>query len=191
MTTRLHLYLYLFLCLSLHPLLFFSSASSQPLYLQRGSEKIPFRDLPDGGKSVVIDGRVYLLVAKDDLATMTEESEAFRALARKNDTLSATFDTLLDRTARYEATAETIVTRQDAQLAQAEKIIRTYDDIYSDLKRLAALSPWSVTAGIGVQTVDTDPKLMGSLGLGYQHWVAQYQFAKQYSGILVGFRLSL
>lgn len=177
----------LFLYLYLH----LSTAFSQSLFLQRGSEKFPVRDLPDGGKSVVIDGRTYFLVAKEDLSALSEESEALRALARKNDTLFAKHDAILARYARYEDAAETLVTRQETQIAQAEKVNKAYDDLYRDLKRLAGMSVWSVTGGIGVQSIDANTKLMGSLGLGYQHWLAQYQFAKNYRGVLVGFRLGL
>ena len=177
----------LFLCLCLY----LSSVSAQPLFLQRGSEKFPVRDLPDGGKSVVIDGRTYFLVAKEDLAALSADSEALRALVTKNDTLFAKHDSLLARYARYEDAAGTLVTRQESQILQAEKINKAYDDLYNDLKRLAGMSPWSITGGIGVQSFDSDTRLMGSLGIGYQHWVAEYQFAKNYVGVLVGFRLNL
>jgi hypothetical protein len=173
--------------------LFFSlsSASAQQMFIQRGNEKFPVRDLPDGGKSVVIDGRTYFLVAKEDIAALSAESEALRALGSKNDTLFAKHDAVLARYSRYEAAAETLVTRQESQTLQAEKINEAYEELYQDLKRLAGISPWSIIAGVGVQSVDSDTRLMGSLGIGYQHWLAQYQFGKNYSGVLVGFRLPL
>ena len=185
MKTPLFLYLFLFLFLYLSP------ALAQPMFLQRGSEKFPVRDLPDGGKSVVIDGRTYFLVAKEDLSALSAESEALRALVSKNDTLFAKHDSLLAKYARYEDAAETLVSRQESQVLQAEKINKAYDDLYNELKRLAGVSPWSVAGGIGVQSFDSDTRLMASLGIGYQHWIAQYQFAKNYNGVLVGFRLAL
>lgn len=183
MKTHSFLFLYLYL--------FLSSASSQPLCLMRGTEKFPIRELPDGGKSVVVDGRTYFLVPKEDLAALSAESEGLQALVAKNDTLLAKHDALLSRYVRYETAAETLVTRQEAQLAQAEKINRAYDDLYNDLKRITGVSPWSITAGIGIQSFEADTKLIGSVGLGYQHWLAQYQFAKSYSGVLVGIRVNL
>jgi hypothetical protein len=181
------LFLYLFLCL----LSASTPASAQPMILQRGSDRFPVRDLPDGGKSVVIDGQTYFLVAKDDLAALSAESEVLRALVTKNDTLFARHDALLARYARYENAAETLVTRQESQLMQAEKVNKAYEDLYSDLKRIAGISPWSIAGGIGVQSFDSETRLVGSLGLGYQHWTAQYQFARKYEGVLVGFRLNL
>ncbi len=181
----------LFLCPVLCLSLYSTVAVAQPMFLQRGPDKFPVRELPDGGKSVVIDGRTYFLVAKEDLAALTQESESMHALATGNDSLLAGQHRLLDRYARYEAAADTLVTRQGAQIEQAEKIAKTYDELYQDLKRLAGISPWSITAGIGVQTPDASARLMGSLGLGYRHWVAEYQFAKNYSGVVVGFRLNL
>jgi hypothetical protein len=179
----------LFLIFFLH--LFASFASGQSMVLQRGSEKFPVRELPDGGKSVVIDGRTYFLVAKEDLSALSAESEALRALVTKNDTLFPRHDALLARYSRYEDAAETLVTRQESQILQAETINKAYEYLYQDLKRLAGISPWSIAGGIGVQSFDSDTRLMASLGIGYQHWVAQYQFAKNYNGVLVGFRLAL
>jgi hypothetical protein len=183
--------LYLFLSLFLYLFLFPSSALSQALFLQRGSDKFPVRDLPDGAKSVVIDGRTYFLVAKDDLSALAAESEALRAVVTKNDTLFAKHDALLARYSRYEDAAETLMSRQESQLLQSEKINKAYDELYNEMKRLAGISPWSVAGGIGVHSLDADTRLMASLGIGYQHWVAQYQFAKNYNGVLVGFRLAL
>jgi len=177
------LFLYLFLSSSF--------SFSQPLILQRGSERFPVRELPDGGRSVVMDGRTYFLVAKEDLKSLSEESEAMRALVSKNDTLFAKHGALLERYARYETAAESLVTRQQTQIVQAEKISRAYDDLYQDMKRLAGISPWSITVGVGTQTPDENMKLMGAVGLGYQQWSAQYQFAKNYAGVLIGFRISL
>ena len=175
--------LFFFLCLS--------SAFGQSLYVLRGTERFPVRDLPDGGKSVVIDGRTYFLVSKDDLSTLSAESEALRALSTKNDTLFARNDSLLARYSRYEDASETLIARQGSQLVQAEKMNKAYEDLYEDLKRLAGVSPWSIAGAVGVQSFDSDTRIMAALGIGYQHWTAQYQFAKNYNGILVGFRLGL
>lgn len=185
------LHLYLLLSLVLHLFLYLSSASAQPMLLLRGTDKFPVRELSDGGRSVVIDGRTYFLVAKEDLADLSAESEPLRSLVTTNDTLFAKHNGLLARYASYEDAAETLVVRQESQLAQEEKINKAYDNLYSDLKRLTGMSPWSVTGGIGVQSFDSDTRLAGLFGVGYQHWVAQYQFAKSYNGVLVGFRLGL
>jgi hypothetical protein len=171
--------------------LFFSPALAQPMFLQRGTEKFPVRDLPDGGKSVVIDGRTYFLVTKEDLSALSAESESLRALVTKNDTLFAKHDALLARYSRYEDAAETLITRQESQVLQSEKINKAYEDLYRELQRLAGVSPWSIAGGIGVHSFDSDTRLMASLGIGYQHWIAQYQFAKNYNGVLVGFRIAL
>ena len=164
---------------------------AQPMVLQRGSEKFPVRELPDGGRSVTIDGRTYFLVSKEDLSALSAESEVLRAVVNKNDTLFAKHDALLSRYARYEEAAESLVTRQQMQIQQSEAITHAYHDVYEDLKRMAGISPWSLSAGIGVQSFDSDARMMASLGIGYQHWVAQYQFASKYNGVLVGFRLIL
>jgi hypothetical protein len=178
--------LYLFLCLFLD----FPSAFGQSMFFQRGPDKFPVRVLPDGGRSVVIDGQTYFLVAKEDLSALSAESEALRAVVTRNDTLFAKHEALLSRYARYEDAAETLTTRQESQLLQAEKINRAYDDLYNELKRIAGISPWSIAAGIGVQSFDSEMRLAGSLGIGYRHWTAQYQFARKYEGVLVGFRLA-
>jgi hypothetical protein len=161
------------------------------MVLQRGSEKFPVRELPDGGRSVVLDGRTYFLVAKEDLAALSAEAEVLRALVTKNDTLFAKHDALLSHYARFEESAETLVRKQESQIEQAESINKAYNELYNELKRIAGMSPWSITGGIGVQTFDTDARIMGALGFGYQHWTAQYQFAQNYNGVLVGFRLAL
>lgn len=163
----------------------------QTMVLQRGIEKFPVRELPDGGRSVVLDGRTYFLVAKEDLAALSAESEVLRALVTKNDTLFAKHDALLSRYARFEESAETLVKKQELQIEQAESINRAYGSIYDELKRIAGMSPWSVAGGIGVNSFDSGPRIMGALGLGYQHWTAQYQFARNYNGVIVGFRLAL
>ncbi len=164
---------------------------SQPMVLLRGSEKFPVRDLSDGGRSVVIDGKTFFLVAKEDLAALSAESELSRARETKNDTLIARHEALLARYAIYQAAADSLVTKQEQQVRQSELINKSYDDLYQQLKRLTGISPWSITAGIGVQSFDANTRFMGSVGLGYQHWIAQYQFAKNYDGVLVGFRLTL
>jgi hypothetical protein len=183
MKINLHLVFFLFLYLP--------SASAQQLFLQRGSERFPVRDLPDGGKSVVIDGQTYFLVAKEDLTALSAESESMRALVAQNDTLLAKHDAVLARYSNYENAAETLITRQESQVQQAEKINQAYNELMNELKRLAGMNPWSIAGGVGVQSFDSQTKLMASLGVGYQHWVAQYQFAKNYSGVLVGFRIGL
>ena len=164
---------------------------TQTMVLHRGSEKFPVRELPDGGRSVVLDGRTYFLVAKEDLAALSAEAEVLRALVTKNDTLFAKHDALLSHYARFEESAETLVRKQESQIEQAESINKAYNELYNELKRIAGMSPWSITGGIGVQTFDTDARIMGALGFGYQHWTAQYQFAQNYNGVLVGFRLAL
>ncbi len=179
------------LCLCFCFLLSFPYATAQQMYFQRGPDKFPVRDLPDGAKSVVIDGRTYFLVAKEDLAALSSESEALRALVAKNDSLFAKHDALLARYANYEAAAETLTTRQETQMRQAERVHQAYEDLYLDMKRLAGLSPWSLLGGVGVCSSGADTRLMGSVGVGYQQWLAQYQFARDYSGVIVGFRLSL
>ncbi len=176
---------------SLTLFLLLSQISAQQLFVLRGSEKFPVRDLPDGGRSVVMDGRTYFLVAKEDLTALSAESEALRALASRDDTLMAKHEGLLARYTRYESAADTLVARQERQIRQAERINEGYRDLYQDLKRLAGISPWSLIAGAGAFTSGTDTRLMGAVGVGYEHWLAQYQFAKDYSGVLVGFRLSL
>ncbi len=181
----LFLYLFLYLCIST------SSASAQPMFLLRGSEKFPVRDLPDSGRSVVIDGKTFFLVAKEDLAALSAESELSRARETKNDTLIVRHEALLARYAIYQAAADSLVTKQEQQVRQSELINKSYDDLYQQLKRLTGISPWSIAAGIGVQSFDANTRLMGSVGLGYQHWIAQYQFAKNFDGVLVGFRLAL
>ncbi len=183
--------LYLFLCLCLFLFLFLTPSFGQQLSFQRGTEKFPVRELPEGGKSVVIDGRTYFLISKEDLAALSAESETLRALVSKNDTLFAKHDALLARYAHFESATETLVTRQQSQILQAEKINKASEALYEDLKRLAGISPWSVIGGMGVLSIDSDTRLTGSLGFGYQHWLAQYQFGKKYSGVLVGFRLAL
>ena len=178
------IFLFLFLELHLH-------ASAQQMFLQRGSDKFTVRDLPDGGRSVVIDGRTYFLVPKEDLSALSAESEALRALVSKNDTLFARHDALLVRYSHYESAAETLVTRQESQIRLAEQINKNYEDLYNEMKRLTGRSSWSVAGGVGVQSFESDTRLMASLGIGYQHWIAQYQFAKNFNGVLVGFRIGL
>jgi hypothetical protein len=165
--------------------------SGQTMTIQRGAERFPVRELPDGGKSVTINGRTYFLVAKEDLAALSAESEVFRSLVTKNDTLFAQHDALLLRYARYEEAAESLLKKHDAQIQQAEAMNVAYKDLYTDLKRMAGLSPWTVSAGLGIQSIDSEVRILYAVGVGYQHWVAQYQFARNYSGMLVGFRLAL
>jgi len=38
---------------------------------------------------------------------------------------------------------------------------------------------------------ESETRLTGSLGLGYEHWLAQYQFGRDYAAVMVGFRVSL
>ena len=161
------------------------------MFVQRGPDKFPVRELPDGGKSVAIDGRTYFLVDKEDLASLSAESEVLRALVSKNDTLFAKHDAVLARYSRYESAAESLVTRQESQIVQAEKINQAYDELYRDLKRLAGISPWSLVGGVGVQSFNAETRIVGALGIGYQQWLVQYQFGKNYNGVLTGFRLSL
>ncbi|HEY6952930.1 MAG TPA: hypothetical protein VI758_11015 [Bacteroidota bacterium] len=172
-------------------LLFPLSTYSQSLFLLRGTERFPVRELADGGKSVVVDGKTYFLVAKEDLAALSAESEVLRTLVTRNDTLFAKHDALLARYARYEDAAENLIARQDSQIVQSEKINKAFDDLYRELKRIAGISPWSISGGLGVYSFDADARLMASLGIGYQHWMAHYQFGKNYNGVVVGFRLSL
>ncbi len=191
MKSRNHVTNRIFLHLLLSLSLYSPAVLSQSMVLQRGSEKFPVKELPDGGRSVVVDGRTYFLVAKEDLAALTRESESMHARAAGTDTLIAVQNRLLEQYARYESVADTLATRQDLQIQQAEKIARTYDEFSQDLKRLAGFSSWSITAGIGLQTPDANAKLMGSVGVGYRHWMAEYQFAKNYGGVVVGFRMNL
>lgn len=163
----------------------------QPMFLQRGAEKFPVRELPDGGKSVVVDGKTFFIVAKEDLAALSAQSELLQSRESKSDSLIARHESLLARYATYQSASDSLIVKQEQQIRQSELINKAYDDLYNQLKRLTGISPWSMSAGIGVQSLNADTRLMGAVGVGYQHWIAQYQFAKNYEGVLVGFRMTL
>jgi hypothetical protein len=170
---------------------FASLAAAQSLVIQRGTDRFPMRDLPNGTRSVQIDGRTYILVTKDDLAVMSAETEVLRASGTRNDTLLSKLTEILHQYEHFEESSASLVRKQADQIAQSEKISAAYREVYQELKSMAGISSWSILGGVGLQTFDSETKILYALGVEYRHWHAQYQVGSHYNGMIVGFRLSL
>jgi hypothetical protein len=169
-----------------------TQTQAQELVLMRGDEIIQGSQIDEDSWSFRIQGEEYLLAKKSLIAELSKKIELLQADTTHLQKIIAAKDTLLKSFDTYEKSAEEHIQTQKELITTADSLYTGYKDLYHDLKRIVGLSTFSLTPGIGILNLTNDDwKLIGSLGIGYHDWLGQFQFGKDYKGIVVGFRWTL
>lgn len=162
---------------------------AQDLEVKRASENLRTDQVGEKIWLVRMDGENYYLLQKSVVDSLTEKINIKNAIIERHEKVLAIKDTLLAKYAVFEKAANTHIDTLKKLTVVSENLFKGYKSLYADLKRFAGLSTYALTVGIGLADLPGENwKPMFSVGGDYRNWMAQYQFTKDYRGILVGFR---
>lgn len=167
------------------------SAFGQDLVVKHGTENLPAIKVDDKIWLLRMDGEEYLILQRGTVDSLTKKIAVQKAIIARHEKVLAINDTLLNKYTNFEQAADTHISNQKKLIVTADSLFKGYKSLYSDLKRALGLSTYSLVPGVGlVHTPENKWRPVGSIGVGYYNWLAQYQFGKDYYGVLVGFRWS-
>lgn len=164
-------------------------AVAQELTLVRGDKTIPGRQIDAESWEFQLDGESYLLVKRAWVQEMARMIEILQSDTARYREILAAKDTLLQKFETFQQKADEHIEVQQRIIKTADTLYTGYKDLYHDLKRLYGLSNFALMAGVGV----IDPpggswRPVGSIGLGINNWVTQFQIGDDYKGLVVGLR---
>lgn len=165
-------------------------AHAQDLVVKRGNESMTAAKVDEKIWLVRLDGEDYFILQRSTVDTLTKRIALKDAVIERHEKVLAAKDTLLVKYAAFEQKANAHIDTQKKLITTADSLYRGYKSLYTDFKRFAGLSNYALAVGIGLADLPGNAwKPMFSLGGGYRNWQAQYQFGKDYRGIVVGYRL--
>ncbi|MFQ5753713.1 MAG: hypothetical protein ACE5HI_17120 [bacterium] len=163
---------------------------AQELILMHDQERIQARKLDKSSWSFNIDGEEFLLMKKEDIASLTKQIKLLENDVERFKKVIDAKESLLNAFETYELKADEHIKTQTALIDTAESLYSGYKLLYNDVKKLIGVSTFSFAAGVGwTIPPEAHSRPVGSLGVGYQNWIALYQFGKKYHGISVLYRL--
>ncbi len=177
-------------------LLFFSlhmELSAQDLTLKRGDQNLSGRKIDENTWLFSIDGVPFLLMKKAELDTLVRKYKLLKNDLDRTNKVIAAKDTLLESFLTYESRADEHIATQKQLINTADSLYVGYKGMYNDLKKMLGLaSTFSIVGGVGL----LDPPNAGwrpvvSAGLGVGNWIGQFQYGKDYKGLLFSARLPL
>jgi hypothetical protein len=167
------------------------SVFGQDIVVKRGDENLQAIKVDDKIWLLRMDGEEYFILQRSTVDSLTKKIQIQQATITRHEKVLAINDTLLNKFSNFEQSANTQISTQKKLVATADSLFKGYKSLYSDLKRAVGLSTYSLVPGVGlVHTPANKWRPVGSIGVGYYNWLAQYQFGKDYYGVLVGFRWS-
>ena len=165
-------------------------AHAQDLVVKRSNESLPATKVDDKIWLVRLDGEDYFILQRSTVDSLTKKVAIKNAIIERHEKVLAVKDTLLAKYTAFEQKANAHIDTQKKLITTADSLYLGYKSLYKDFKRFVGLSNYALTAGIGLADLPGNAwKPMFSLGGGYRNWQAQYQFGKDYRGIVVGYRL--
>ncbi len=161
----------------------------QTATLTIGSERIAGRQLDGGNWEFLIDGAPYLLMKKEVIADLAKEIELLKNDKELCEKVIAAKDTLLKRFENYQQKADKHIEVQQKLISTADSLYTGYKSLYHDLKKITGVNTLSLVAGVGlIDPPGASWRPVGSLGVGINNYVAQFQFGKEYKGLVFGVR---
>jgi hypothetical protein len=168
------------------------SVFGQDLVVKRGDENLQAIKVGDKIWLLRMDGEEYFILQRSSVDSLTKKIAIQKATIERHEKVLAINDSLLNKYKNFEQAADMHISNQKKLIATADSLFKGYKSLYSDLKRAVGLSTYSLIPGVGlVHTPGNKWRPVGSIGVGYYNWLAQYQFGKDYYGVLVGFHWSL
>lgn len=167
------------------------TAHAQDLIVKRGNENLQAAKVDDKIWLLRMDGEQYFILQRSTVDSLTKKIAMQKAIITRHEKVLAVHDTLLNKYTFFEQAADKHISTQNKLITTADSLYNGYKSLYSDLKRAVGLSTYSLIPGVGlIHTPANKWRPIGAIGVGYYNWLAQYQFGKDYYGILIGFRWS-
>jgi hypothetical protein len=165
-----------------------AASTAQDLVVQRGANTFRAVKVDEKVWLLQLDGEEYFIIQRSTIDTLTKRIAIKDAVIARHEKVIAAQDTLLRVYAGFEQAANVHIENQKQLITVADSLYTGYKSLYSDLKDLIGLTNLALTASVGLaDTPDSNWRPIGSIGLGYNRWLAQYQFGKDFKGLLVGF----
>lgn len=154
-----------------------------------GNERITGRQLDAQTWEFEINGQPFLLMKKEVVAALSKKIELLENDKTLYEKVIAAKDTLLNRFENYQQRADHHIAVQQKLIVTADSLYTGYKSLYNDLKKITGLNTLSLVAGVGlIDPPGASWRPVGSLGVGINNYVAQFQFGKEYKGLVVGVR---
>jgi hypothetical protein len=166
------------------------AALAQPTAtLMIGNQQITGRQLDAETWEFIINGEPFLLLKKNVVADLAKKIELLENDKTLSEKIIAAKDTLIRNFENYQQQADRHIEIQQKLIATADSLYSGYKSLYSDLKKITGLNTFSLTAGVGlIDPPGASWRPVGSLGVGINNYLAQFQFGKEYKGLVVGVR---
>ncbi len=171
-------------------LLFVLCAASygQDLVVRRGNETLAATKVDDKIWLLRMDGEEYFILQRGTVDTLTKRIAIKEAVIQRHEKVLAAQDTLLRKYGVFESAANEHIAVQKELITKADSLYTGYKSLYNDLKKVIGLTSFAVTGSFGL----VDPpgggvRPVGAIGVSFQHWLAQYQFGKEFRGVMVGY----
>lgn len=180
------IYQTMFLLLILSPLIL---QAQQTATLTIGNDRITGRQIDAETWEFQINGESFLLLKKDVVAALSKKIDLLENDKTFYEKVIAAKDTLLDNFETYQQKADKHIEVQQKLISTADSLYAGYKSLYNDLKKITGLNTLSLVAGVGlIDPPGASWRPVGSLGVGINNYVAQFQFGKEYKGLVVGVR---
>ncbi|HEX9652138.1 MAG TPA: hypothetical protein VGA99_00375, partial [bacterium] len=89
----------------------------------------------------------------------------------------------------YQQRADDHIKVQQQLISTADSLYTGYKSLYHDLKKITGLNTLSLIAGVGlIDPPGASWRPVGSFGVGINNYLTQFQFGKDYKGLVVGVR---
>lgn len=112
------------------------------------------------------------------------ETQRLKEILQAKEALIASFES-------YESAADEHIEVQKALVSTADSLYTGYKGLYQDLKKLYPNHTLSLIPGLGYYDLPEKNGVMLSLGLDYKKVQGQFQFAEDYKGVVIGYRIPL
>lgn len=166
-----------------------NNVTAQSMKLIRGNEAFPISKIEENIWLVQIDGEDYLILPRSKVDSLTKKVLTQKAIIERHEKVLAAQDSLLKKYESFNLAAKEHIATQEKLIQKADSLYVGYKSLYNDLKKAIGLFRFGLTAGIGlVNPPEISWRPVGSLGITIDNWHAQYQFGKNYSGLIVGIR---
>lgn len=163
---------------------------AQQIIVQKDGQTIPATRLQEDIYLVEMDGQQFYLIPRNQVDGLTRRIEEQAAIIKRHEKVLAADSTLMAKYQTFEKEANQHIAVQEKMLEVTDSLYRSYQSLFTDLKKLVGLSDFALSGGLGlVKFSESDWTVMGSLGVGYRRWEGKFQFGKDYRGVLIGVRL--
>ncbi len=171
-------------------IIFVGLGFSQELTLLKGHQQILLNKAGEKIWVAEINGELFYLVPKAEVDSLTKKIAQQKAIIARNQKVLASYDSLLNTYSEFENAARHHVQVQEKLIQTSDSLYRAYQQLYQDVKKLVGMSNFSLIGGAGLNRLNSSEwGLVGSMGVEYRNWQGQFQFGKDFRGLIVGFRL--